>query len=194
MRALCSFGMTVAMVVAVQPASASPQTSVGAPPVVMPSGAPDTFYKRPAYGYRLAKAWTDAQFYIADYRRYRLPRPARGFGWSRYYDEAVLTDQWGRVYDVQSNVDWDRPRHGRRHRDDDLDYQPHWTNVEAYSEPAGEVVTTVVTRKDTDCTMVPYQVVSYDTVYAPAPRAAVLPRTAKERRTVGVRPRVRGDY
>ncbi len=72
-------------------------------------------YQRPAYGYRLPGRWQSAEYFLADYRRYGLPDPAAGFGWSRYYDDAVLTDQWGRVYDAHSNFDWNR-------QDDHRDY------------------------------------------------------------------------
>ncbi len=54
---------------------------------------------RPAYGFQLPQEWMSDEYAI-DHRRYGLDRPARGFGWSRYYDDFVLTDQWGRVYDV----------------------------------------------------------------------------------------------
>jgi Ni/Co efflux regulator RcnB len=70
-------------------------------------------YVRPAYGYQLPQYWMTDEFYISDPRSMGLGRPAPGFGWSRYYDDMVLTDQWGRVYDVQSRSDWDR-HDGRR--------------------------------------------------------------------------------
>ncbi len=37
-------------------------------------------YRRPVYGFRLPSQWAADQFFIADYRRYDLPRPAPGFG------------------------------------------------------------------------------------------------------------------
>ena len=46
-------------------------------------------------------------YLIGDWRAYGLVRPAAGFGWSRYYDDAVLTDQWGRVYDWRQDMRWD---------------------------------------------------------------------------------------
>lgn len=165
------------------PAAATEPNDAGAPPVAAPNS-------RPAYGYRLPVEWRTPEFYLADPRAFRLPKPARGFGWSRYRDFAVLTDQWGRVYDSYGNVAWNRPRLRRsRDRED----APHWSAYEG-EVPAGEIVTTVVTRKEEPCTMVPRQVVTYENVYAPAPRATVMPTSMKERRTTGVRPRVRGDY
>ena len=80
-----------------------------APPMMAPEAArAASDYRRPSYGYRLPAAWMTPQYFISDYRAYGLAAPAMGFGWSRYYDDAVLTDQWGRVYDAQSDVEWDR--------------------------------------------------------------------------------------
>ncbi|UVO54847.1 RcnB family protein [Sphingomonas sp. SUN039] len=73
-------------------------------------------YRAPAYGYTLPPYWTAPTYYISDYGAFGLPAPAWGFGWSRYYDDMVLTDRWGRVYD------W---RDGRDMRGDDRgDYRP----------------------------------------------------------------------
>jgi len=72
-------------------------------------------YQAPSYGYTLPRHWIAPSYYIADYRGFGLPAPASGFGWSRYYDDMVLTDRWGRVYD------W---RDGRDMRDGNGDYRP----------------------------------------------------------------------
>ncbi len=72
-------------------------------------------YRAPAYGYTLPRYWTAPTYYISDYRSFGLPAPAWGFGWSRYYDDMVLTDRWGRVYD------W---RDSRDMRGDGGDYRP----------------------------------------------------------------------
>ncbi|MDO7835051.1 RcnB family protein [Sphingobium sp. HBC34] len=65
-------------------------------------------YRRPVYGYVLPRYWISPSYYIANYGAYGLPRPAVGYGWSRYYDDAVMTDRYGRVYESRSNVDWGR--------------------------------------------------------------------------------------
>ncbi|MCE7797287.1 RcnB family protein [Sphingobium sufflavum] len=65
-------------------------------------------YRRPATGFTLPSYWINPSYYIADYRGYGLPAPAYGYGWSRYYDDAVLTDRYGRVSDVRYGYDWDR--------------------------------------------------------------------------------------
>ncbi|MFZ2997787.1 RcnB family protein [Sphingobium sp.] len=65
-------------------------------------------YQRPVYGYVLPRYWVSPNYYIANYGAYGLPTPAYGYGWSRYYDDAVMTDRYGRVYDSRSDVAWDR--------------------------------------------------------------------------------------
>lgn len=62
-------------------------------------------YRAPSYGYTLPRHWIAAPHYIDDYRAYGLPTPAGGYGWSRYYDDMVLTDRWGRVYDWRDGRD-----------------------------------------------------------------------------------------
>tara|TARA_Y100000296_G_scaffold81065_1_gene107555 strand:+ start:74307 stop:75719 length:1413 start_codon:yes stop_codon:yes gene_type:complete len=69
-----------------------------------PVGAPA--YVRPFRGFILPRVWIAPTYYIANWQGYRLPRPAQGFGWSRYYDDAVLTDRNGRVYDSVQGVNW----------------------------------------------------------------------------------------
>lgn len=64
---------------------------------------------RPVYrGASLPAYWISPRFYIADFGRYGFAPPPPGFGWSRYYDDAVLTDRYGRVMDTVRGVEWDR--------------------------------------------------------------------------------------
>lgn len=69
-----------------------------------PAGAPA--YVRPFRGFLLPRVWVAPTYYIANWQGYGLARPAQGFGWSRYYDDAVLTDRNGRVYDSVQGVNW----------------------------------------------------------------------------------------
>jgi Ni/Co efflux regulator RcnB len=69
-------------------------------------------YHRPAYGYALPAYWMQPDFYIADFGGYDLPAPQSGYGWSRYYDDAVLTDAYGRVFAVRGDIAWDRHEGG----------------------------------------------------------------------------------
>ena len=72
-------------------------------------------YRLPTYGFALPSYWIAPSFYISNWSSYGLPRPAYGFGWSRYYDDMVLTDQWGRVYDWRDGRDY----RGRDNRGED---------------------------------------------------------------------------
>lgn len=81
-------------------------------------------YRQPRYGYMLPRHWVSAPYFIPNYSLYRLPRPAAGFGWSRYYDDAVLTDRYGRVYDWRGNVNWRRdPRWASEDYSDSYGYR-----------------------------------------------------------------------
>jgi uncharacterized protein YcfJ len=75
-----------------------------------PAGAPA--YVRPFRGFVLPRVWIAPSYYIANWQGYGLPRPAQGFGWSRYYDDAVLTDRSGRVYDSIQGVNWQAAQAG----------------------------------------------------------------------------------
>ncbi|MEH6757703.1 MAG: RcnB family protein [Parasphingorhabdus sp.] len=69
-------------------------------------------YLRPHRGFRLPSTFIQPSFYIANYGNYGLRQPSYGYGWSRYYDDAVLTDRSGIVYDSVNNLDWDRYNQG----------------------------------------------------------------------------------
>lgn len=69
-------------------------------------------YQRPVVGYVLPSYWTRPAYRIGNYGNYGLPAPVAGYGWSRYYDDAVMIDNHGRVRDHRSDIDWDA-------RDDD---------------------------------------------------------------------------
>jgi hypothetical protein len=64
-------------------------------------------YRRPVVGYVLPRYWISPTYRIANYGAYGLPAPVSGYGWSRYYDDAVMTDRDGRVRDYRSDVAWD---------------------------------------------------------------------------------------
>lgn len=70
-------------------------------------GGPRT-HRRAFVGYVLPRVWMQRGYYIPNYGAYGLPAPINGYGWSRYYDDAVLTDRYGRVYDSRSGIAWDR--------------------------------------------------------------------------------------
>ena len=65
-------------------------------------------YRRPSRGWTLPGYWIAPSFAIADWSTYGLGAPPAGYGWSRYYDDAVLIDGGGRVYDSVDGIDWTR--------------------------------------------------------------------------------------
>lgn len=65
-------------------------------------------YRAPVRGWVLPRYWIAPQFYVVDWRGYGLPQPPEGYRWSRYYDDAVLIDDRGSVYDRMGGVAWDR--------------------------------------------------------------------------------------
>lgn len=64
-------------------------------------------YRRPNRGWTLPRYWIAPSFFIGDYGLYGLSTPPYGYNWTRYYDDAVLTDSRGRVYDSVNGIDWD---------------------------------------------------------------------------------------
>lgn len=64
-------------------------------------------YRRPTRGYRLPTYWISPNFFISDFGGYGLYAPPQGYGWQRYYDDAVLVDPRGRVRDTVYGLDWD---------------------------------------------------------------------------------------
>lgn len=64
-------------------------------------------YRRPYRGWTMPSYWVQPSFYVGNYYTYGLSAPSNGYYWSRYYDDAVLTDQRGYVQDYRSGVNWD---------------------------------------------------------------------------------------
>lgn len=65
-------------------------------------------YRRPYRNWVLPSYWIAPRFYITDWQTYGLTQPAYGYNWVRYYDDAVLVDGRGTVYDTRGGIDWDR--------------------------------------------------------------------------------------
>ena len=63
-------------------------------------------YRQPVRGYVLPSYWAGSQFAVGNYASYGLSSPPYGYHWSRYYDDAVLADDGGRVWDSVSGLDW----------------------------------------------------------------------------------------
>jgi len=64
-------------------------------------------YRRPVRGMVVPGYWNSPRFGVSDWAVYRLPQPPVGYRWTRYYDDAVLIDPRGAVYDSVHDVDWD---------------------------------------------------------------------------------------
>ena len=65
-------------------------------------------YRRPHTGWAVPPYWNAPRFYVGDWSSYGLARPLPGYNWVRYYDDAVLIDSRGSVFDSVDGVDWDR--------------------------------------------------------------------------------------
>jgi Ni/Co efflux regulator RcnB len=65
-------------------------------------------YRRPVRGWAVPVYWNTPRFYVSDWAAYGLAQPPRGYNWVRYYDDAVMVDSRGSVYDTASDIDWDR--------------------------------------------------------------------------------------
>jgi Ni/Co efflux regulator RcnB len=63
-------------------------------------------YRRPSRGWQLPSYWYAPSFFINDWAAYGLGAPPYGYTWSRYYDDAVLLDPRGRVWDSVGGVNW----------------------------------------------------------------------------------------
>lgn len=64
-------------------------------------------YRRPGRGFALPRYWFAPSFFIGNFANYGLAPPPLGYRWSRYYDDAVLVDGGGRVYDSVQGIGWD---------------------------------------------------------------------------------------
>jgi Ni/Co efflux regulator RcnB len=69
-------------------------------------------YTRVKRGKRLPGYWVSPSYIINDWQMYGLGAPPAGYYWSRYYNDAVLIDSNGTVYDSIGGVDWDRYQGG----------------------------------------------------------------------------------
>jgi Ni/Co efflux regulator RcnB len=63
-------------------------------------------YRRPVRGWVLPSYWVSPGWTVWDWTSYGLYAPPQGYSWSRYYDDAVLIDRSGQVWDSRGDVDW----------------------------------------------------------------------------------------
>jgi Ni/Co efflux regulator RcnB len=79
------------------------------PPVNRPpvnNGGGFVSYRAPFRGFILPSYWISPSYAVNNYAIYGLRAPSNGAYWSRYYNDAVLTDRRGYVYDSVPNVPW----------------------------------------------------------------------------------------
>ena len=65
-------------------------------------------YSRIKRGKRIPNYWLSSNFMIGDWQLYGLMTPPGGYYWTRYYNDALLVDRYGVVYDGAYDIDWDR--------------------------------------------------------------------------------------
>lgn len=63
-------------------------------------------YRRMGRGGHLPSYWMGGGFRIPDYLSWGLAAPPYGYFWVRYYDDAVLVDDRGDVWDSVSGIGW----------------------------------------------------------------------------------------
>ncbi len=63
-------------------------------------------YRRLGRGHHLPAYWMGSSFRIPDYLSWGLAAPPAGYFWVRYYDDAVLVDGGGNVWDSVGGIAW----------------------------------------------------------------------------------------
>jgi Predicted integral membrane protein len=69
-------------------------------------------YQRPVSGYIMPSFWLGPDYAVPDWAGYGFAEPGQGRRWVRYYDDAVLVDGRGMIYDSVRDVPWGRYSHG----------------------------------------------------------------------------------
>jgi Ni/Co efflux regulator RcnB len=64
-------------------------------------------YSRVVRGFVLPSFWLSPSFVVGDWGGWGLGAPGYGQRWIRYYDDALLIDERGRVFDTVEGVGWD---------------------------------------------------------------------------------------
>ena len=65
-------------------------------------------YRRLERGGLVPDQWRGPSYQIIDWGAYGLYQPMHGHRWIRYYDDALLIDSQGRVWDGRYGMDWSR--------------------------------------------------------------------------------------
>lgn len=73
-----------------------------------PHPGPNFHHSRLRRGGFINSFWFGPQFFIGDWQAYGFSAPGADQRWVRYYDDAYLVDDEGRVLDTRYGVRWDR--------------------------------------------------------------------------------------
>ena len=65
-------------------------------------------FRRFGHGQIVPRFWWGPQFQVRHWQMYGFPQPMPGHRWVRYYDDAYMIDDRGRVRDHRYGLDWDR--------------------------------------------------------------------------------------
>lgn len=79
---------------------------------------------RPRRGLVIPRIFASPTYFVSDWWRYGLAEPRYGQRWVRYYDDAVLIDDRGYIYDTAPGVDWDD--YGAGYDDEYYDRDADW--------------------------------------------------------------------
>jgi hypothetical protein len=97
-----------------------PMNHMGPPPGAWNGPAPQWHgegdYRRPVRGWKLPRHYRDRSYVVSDWRGWGFGQPGPGMAWVRYYDDALLVDDGGRVVDCRYGVNWDGGYQGGGYR------------------------------------------------------------------------------
>jgi Ni/Co efflux regulator RcnB len=65
-------------------------------------------FRRIDRGHFVPRFWWGPQFQVQHWQMYGFPQPMPGHRWIRYYDDALMIDDRGRVHDGRYGFEWDR--------------------------------------------------------------------------------------
>jgi hypothetical protein len=89
---------------------------------------------RPRPGIFMPSVFVSPTFFVSDWWNYGLAEPGYGRNWVRYYDDAVLIDDRGYIYDTARGIDWGD--YGRTYRPYDDGMSRGWAPRYARPYPA----------------------------------------------------------
>lgn len=69
-------------------------------------------FRQPVRGFIMPSFWLSPSYLVSDWANYGFAEPGDGRRWVRYYDDAVLVDGRGMIYDSVQDVPWGRYSQG----------------------------------------------------------------------------------